>query len=73
MKDIIMLGFYSFPHKVQWNCKLLIEHVALDISTHLLEKVLSRTMQTEFPVPSDELSALRSECCWRILSSCFCC
>lgn len=48
MKGIVMLVFDSFPHKVQWNCKLLIEHVALDISTqyYLLEKALSRTMQT---------------------------
>lgn len=34
MKGIVILFCDSFPHKVQWNCKLLIEHVALDISTH---------------------------------------
>lgn len=48
MKGIVMLLFDYFPHKVQWNCKLLIEHVALDISTryYLLGEALSRTMQT---------------------------
>lgn len=48
MKGIVMLFCDSFPHKVQWNCKLLIEHLALGISAqhYLSEKAQSRTMQT---------------------------